>query len=135
MISALLQKCKFVVDRFVPEPGVEPRKVSWKELLSLLCVNGDHRQVVLLRSLRQGSYIGRLKSKEDGSAKLFLMFRQDGSSGSVADIIERDPTLPKRLIDVYQVMSRELGSKITALPPDAAKACIEKATRSGRMAS
>lgn len=105
----VLQPCKVREDRFV-ELEVEPLVLTASELVERFAPDRDYTELMKLRSMRPGGFLGRIRGGRTGHPVVFVFMRDDRRN-SVAQFLKRDPTLMGRVLEVFRVDEANWGSR------------------------
>lgn len=101
MTSLLLTPCKLRNDRIVPVKDVPALRMEWAEIRERLAPSREENALLNLRKLDKGSFVGLLRAKT-GEVRNFILKNPDRSD-TVDWLLEKDPTFPERLIEVFRV--------------------------------
>jgi hypothetical protein len=100
----LLQKCKIRDGVFVTAKDL-PEELDWEELCKKFASTGKREELIKLRVLKHGSYIGLINTRRGISN--FIMALPD-LSGRIDWILVKDPSFKDRVLEVYRVVQMDL---------------------------
>lgn len=110
MSRFILSPCKFREDRVVPT-GEDPVSLDLRELMARFVPSGNKAELLKLRALRLGSYVGHCKGGRTGREVLFVLASMDRTN-KVTWLLKGDPSFPSRVLDLYRVDVLDWGSRV-----------------------
>lgn len=78
----------------------EPLELGWKELRDRFAPSRSRQGLLVLRNLRQGSFIGTRKRGEQISN---FMLEAAGKSSDISKQLSKDPYLAESIVEVFYV--------------------------------
>ena len=102
MSKIVLRKCDIRFDSVVGVKEEDPKDYSWEEYSQLFASVRSSKDLLMLRSVKPGMYVGRIK--RDGVSRLFLLGPLVGSK-SVSWLTAKNPEFWTGLELIYEVHS------------------------------
>ena len=112
MARFVLMPCKLREDRLVPIKDAEVEEVTWRELVAKLAPSASIKALRTLYYIQRGAYLGLLKHPRNAEKEVNFCFVAQDRSGSVSEVLRRDPSFGRRLTTVYQVVEADRGAQL-----------------------
>jgi len=105
----VFKSCRVREDRVISEGDEAVFDIP--SLLKKFAPERARRDLIQLRALRVGQYIGIVRGSQSGKPITFFLWNNDRTN-RIAWVLKKDPTFPERLIEIYRVEHVDWGSRV-----------------------
>jgi hypothetical protein len=111
-VEFVLRPAKLREGKFVPQRKAELLTMSWAEVVGRLAPSRSRESAILLRHAHPGMFVG---TRTRGAQATTFAFDAAGRSRDAAQVLRRDPTFEKSVIEVFLVERVDWGMELQEL--------------------